>query len=234
MTTTKVLDRIRKVLAKAEGTNNPAEAAAMMEKVEAMLAEHNLTLLDVAANDSTDPMGTDKRATYCWVSNSWIKPLAGRLARLYGCRIVTAQHKNKIYISISGRESARVTWQLMLPFVIDQVKREARNLREGDIYTGLSVKGVGSYERAVGNALTDRIGRMVMENERRDADRVAGGERALVPVDMLQAEIERAWGGGLITSKGRGISTTRAARTAAGNVSLHRQTSGSTVRKIGN
>jgi hypothetical protein len=229
----KILDRIRKVLALAEGTNNPAEAETMMAKVQAMLDEHNFTLLDVASA-SDDPIGTDMRAAHCYVSNSWIKKVAGPLARLYGCRIVITEIGNKIYISISGRESGRVTWSLMLPFVLDQVKAEAKKLREADIalYGEPSVKGIGVYQRAVGNALSGRLWTMVHEQDAREAGRVANGERALVPVDLVEAEMSRAFPS-LSTSRARALSTTPEARRAAANVSVHRQTGGSAAAMIG-
>lgn len=240
----KVLDRIRKVLAKAEGTNNAAEAEMLMAKVQSMLDEHNLSLLDVAHADADDPMGTEMGAAHCWVSNSWQKGLLAALAELYGCRVVYGQWKNKIVLDIVGRESARVTWSLMQPFVLKQVREQAKALREADILeivkttswdwdrAAKQTKGLGSYERAVGNALSLRIYRMVREAAKRDEARVANGERALVPVDMLEAEMAASFPN-LRTAQSRGVSTTRDARAAAGNISLHRQTGGSTIKAIG-
>ncbi len=240
----KTLDRIRKVLAKAEGTNNQAEAEMLMAKVQSMLDEHNLSLLDVAHADAEDPIGTDRRAAYCWVSNSWQKPLGAALARLYGCQMVYGQYKNKISFDVVGRQSARVTWSLMLPFVLKQVRAEAKTLREKDIMeivqttswdydrAAKQTKGVGSYERAVGNALAIRVHRMAAEAEGKDATRVANGERALVPVDMVQAELEKEFPR-LREARRSSISTTGAAKAAAAGISLHRQTGGRGQLKIG-
>lgn len=240
----KVLDRIRKVLALAEGTNNPAEAATMMEKVQAMLDEHNLSLLDVAHADADDPIGTDMNAAYCWVSNSWVKPVAHALAELYGCRMVYGQRKNKISFDVVGRQSARVTWSLMLPFVLQQVRAEAKELRDKDITeivattswdwdrAAKQTKGVGSYERAVGNALSFRIWKLVQESKTRDAARVATGERALVPVDLLEAELADKFPA-LRESRASSLRTTGSAKAAAGRVSLHRQATGAGQQRIG-
>lgn len=43
----KVADRIRKLMAKATGTDNESEAATFMEKAQGMLLEHNLSMEDV-------------------------------------------------------------------------------------------------------------------------------------------------------------------------------------------
>lgn len=239
-----ILDKIRKVLAKAEGTDNPHEAEMLMAKVEAMLEEHNFSMLDVA-KAGEDPIGTTHDAAYCWVSNSWVVTLSTQLARLYGCRTVTLQRRNKISIALSGRESGRVTFQLMLPFVLKQVRAEARANRDNDI-TGIvaatgwdwdraasdaSIKGIGSYERAVGNALAIRVAGLWRAAEARDADRVARGDRALVPVDMVEAEMYAAHPG-VYTKKPSTVRTTAAAKASAERVSLHRQTTGANTLRI--
>ena len=73
MTDRKIIDRIRKVLAKAEGTDNSAEADMLMAKVNSMLREHNLELLDIETAGSDDPLGVDRNADHCWKSNSWVQ-----------------------------------------------------------------------------------------------------------------------------------------------------------------
>lgn len=243
----KVLDRTRKVLALAEGTNNMEEAALMMNKVHAMLREHNVTLLDVAQADTVDPVDASREAAYCWISNSWVKKVASALARLYGCQMVTQQQGNKLLMSIVGRQSARVTWEVMLPFVVAQVKSEARADRDSAITdlvaaTGWDwdraskhsrVKGIGAYERAVGNALVYRINGMARENEYQDSARVKAGERALVPVDMVEHALIAAFPN-LRMLKARTLSTTSQAVASAQRVSLHHQTTASAgTLKIG-
>lgn len=240
----KILDRIAKVLAKAEGTNNEAEAEMLMAKVQSMLEEHQLSMIDVATADREDPIGVNYRAAHCWVSNSWMKMVAAQLADYYGCRLVYAQHKNKILFDVAGRLSARVTWEQMLPFVTKQVRAQAKALREKDILTiagdtgwdwdraARQVKGVGSYERAVGNALSYRLHRLAKDAQARDEARVANGERALVPVDQVDAVMREAFPD-LREGQSRAVKTTNGAREAAAGISLARQTGANTAKQIG-
>lgn len=236
MTDHKIIARIRKVLAKAEGTNNAAEAETLMAKVQSMLDEHNLNLLEVGRVDD-DPIGTDKNVEHCFVVDSWKSKLGSALARLYGCRVVTFKPRNKTFMSISGRESGRVTWALMLPFVVSQVKAEGKRLYDADqgaMHDGRPAEGRSrnSFNRMVANALTSRVWRMVREAEHADSERIANGSRALAPVDLVEAEMNSAFPS-LAKSRSSRLSTTGAARAAAEGISLHRQTGGDDARRIG-
>lgn len=213
-----MLDKIRKIIAKAEGTDNAAEAEMLMAKAHKLLEEHNYTLLDVA--EDTDPIATQKSGTHAWTSNSWVTTLANQLAKYYGCSLVLSRTGNKRNHYVTGRESARVTFELMLPFILKQVRAAARAIQaqEGG--------GLGKHERRVGNELASRIFVMNRENDQREQARVARGERALVPVDMV-ALVEKEHFGNLSASKGRPRARSAAARNAAAGISLNRQTGSS-------
>lgn len=83
-------DRIRKVLAVSQSTNNEAEAMAFMEKAYAMLAENNLTIeqvleADRPALDTDDaPMGA--------YSHGWQHRLNLAVGRLYFCTFFRLDH----------------------------------------------------------------------------------------------------------------------------------------------
>lgn len=245
MTDQKILSRIRKVLAKAEGTDNPHEAEMLMIKVQSMLDEHNLQLLDVERASDEDPIGTDFNAAHVFVKDSWFKHTAAALAYLYGAQVVwTKVTKNKTLIHISGRESARITWQLMLPFIRKQIRAQAKKLRDNLIQRWVDVgyserdaiiigkiNSQAAFERQVGNALTRRIQMLHWEAKHRDEDRVASGGRALVPVDLINAEVDRAFGE--VEGASFKGATTREAANAAAEISLHRQAGGEKAKQIG-
>ena len=225
----KIIDRIRKVLAKAEGTNNIAEAEMLMAKVAAMLEEHNLELLDIGTADADDPIGTTKEVATHLVNDSWMRNMVSALARYYGCRLVyTGLTKNKTALHVSGRESARITTQLMVPFVRKQVLAKARELvnEQPENYRNNRVAA-----RRVANALTMRVNALAREQQEKEEQRVASGERALVPVDMIEAEMERAFGP-LGTSRKTKIITSRGAMEKAAGISLSRQMSGSGTKML--
>ena len=212
-----------------------------MAKVQSMLDEHNIELLDIEAEgNSDDPINVSRRAAYCWKSDSWKRPVAMVLAEFYGCQMIWHVRGNKILFSVVGRESARITWELMLPFIYKQVKQLAKEEREEDIAfvdrltkgqwsrkeieRDSSIKGLGAYERSVGNGLYYRIGAMVAERSAEERERVGKGERALVPVDLVDAAVEEHFPNVKATATRAKLDTM--GHEAAEKVSLHRQTGG--------
>lgn len=81
----KLLDKIRKILALASSPNEH-EAARAMERAQAMLVEHNLSMSDVAmeskAEDEVIVDGVDDKTD----SVPWIRRLAMGVASLYFCK----------------------------------------------------------------------------------------------------------------------------------------------------
>lgn len=229
MSTDKIIDKIRKIIAKADGTTHPSEAETFMAKAHAMLEAHNLSLLDLA--DATaadaDEIGTTDDLVTVLKSSYWAKALTFSLAQYFGCRAVLLTRGNHLAFCVTGRESARVTFELMHPYIMRQVRAQGRELSK----TG-KASSPSAGARAVGNALTDRVNFLIWEERKKEEARVESGCRALVPVDAVKAaEAERF--PELRTVKSRPKTTTAAARDAADRVSLsHQMTSDKKVARI--
>lgn len=81
----KFLDKCRKVLGLTKSPNEH-EAARAMERLQAMLAEHNLTMADVATESkSTDEVKIND-LDELYESVPWMRVLATPVAKLYFCR----------------------------------------------------------------------------------------------------------------------------------------------------
>lgn len=223
----KIKAKIAALLAKANGTDNEHEAAAFAGKAQAMLEEYQLSLYDLGEDD---PMGHEKVFSGTPSSPTWKTHLVTQIARLYGCdTIKDGTGFNKWDLKLHGRESARITAQLMIPFIFEQCRAAGRDL---------AAKGhAGSAEqltRRVANALASRIYQMCLEADK-NREEVAGkaSAHALVVVNELRAYIED-----LYPNLRKGISrtkrTTAAAKEAANNISLSRQMGGNGNLRIGN
>lgn len=217
--------RIAKLLAKAEGTNNPMEADAFMAKVNELLEEHQIELHEIRQHSGreTDPMGKQAGETNLYASMKWARDVAGSLALYYGCRFVFWRRGNHFVYEVLGRESARITFELMLPFVISQVKVQARRL-----YIAEGGQSQSVWEREVGQALYIRIWRMVREADKHRAEL---SSRALVPVDDVKAYMDSVFGE-LKQSKAVAVNYGPSARDAAERVSLHHQATGRGKTKL--
>lgn len=219
----KIIERIRKVLAKAEGTDNAAEAEMLMAKVNQMLEEHNFSMLDLATLETDDPIGTTKKTSKFRNNDGWMRVLAAQVAQYYGCQAIIGYDpytKHTKYIHITGRESNRVTFEVMMPYIKAQVVKAGRMLHRDEPHRYTSER-MGA--RHVANALSFRIARMIREKEAQEKSRVATGQRALVPVDMIKRQMQVDFPS-LRDSRATSLSTSGKAREAAQGISLHRQT----------
>ena len=223
-----IADKIRKILALADSTAHPEEAASFMEKAQEMLEAHGLSLLDLGRLDSDDPIGTDRDAAKHYAAENWLGLVSGQLAHFYGAEMITSREKNTYYHAVVGRESARLTYHLMQPFVARQVRQLARAaLKDGYFRSESSAK------TSIGNALALRIHRLVEgQVERRKEDQPGKGLNALVPVDMIALEIAAQFPNLRKASKERTVSTSAASRAAAGKVNLNRQTGHAKVKQV--
>lgn len=211
-----IAQKINKILEKAQSTDQAGEAEVLMEKVHAMLEQHGLDLLDLGTLDADDPVGVDKSVATFWASASFTGMLASCAARYYGCETIVSRQGNKRWISVAGRESARVTFRLMFPFILEQVQKEASEL--------VKQRKASSRSRAmtaVGNALAYRLSSLTVEKK----DQSTETGKALIPVDMIDLAMSDAFPD-LRRLKPRAVKTTAAAVTAAEGISLHRQATG--------
>ncbi|TQE99523.1 MAG: DUF2786 domain-containing protein, partial [Spiribacter salinus] len=117
--------KIAKLMRKADSTTHPEEAEAFMSKAQELMIQHGLNLLDLGKLHE-DPVDVQREAATSSSSYGWSCKVAGALAALYGCELVYHKHGNNFIYDIVGRESARVTFVMMLPFVLKQIKALAR------------------------------------------------------------------------------------------------------------
>lgn len=141
MTDQSTMRRLRALLAKAEGTDNPHEAAAFMGKVREMLDTHNLTMTDLERTTSQDVLNLLLPS-----QEMWVKILVGATAEYYDCAAVFMQdvqpgHDGGV---IYGREGARTVCERMLPYILSTITRIAR-------------ADPAVTERGIGEAFTRRV-----------------------------------------------------------------------------
>lgn len=215
----KIKSKIAALLAKAEGTNNAFEADAFMAKVNELLEEHQIEMHEIRKDmdRDDDPMGHEKGSTNLYASIKWARDVAGQLALYYGCRFVYWRRGNHFKYEVYGRESARITFELMLPFIVSQVKVHAK--REWMNNPGWTLP---VWERQVGQALYHRINKLYWANKPRREELES---KALVPVDDVKAYQDSVLGD-IKKDRPVNLSFGHAAEKAAERVSLHQQATG--------
>lgn len=175
----KVKERIAKLLAKAEKTDNEHERETFMAKVQEMLEQYQIELHEIRkmGGKVDDPLGNNTGDVAS--SDAWIFRVTGSAARYFGCRIVWEQQdrnnmKRKPY-RVFGRESARAVFEMMIPYFLSQVRQQGRRMSNdlGDT--------VSRRTREVGLAFASRLSELAVQA---DEHREAVTRNALVPLDV--------------------------------------------------
>lgn len=144
--------KISALFAKAEGTDNPHEAETFMAKAQALLEKYNLQRSELDPEGHTDPLGVEKHKFTWFVSNSWHGDLLYSVMLFYGCEGVFHTRGNHKSATLVGREAARNTVGVVYPWIVKQVKQQAKAL----VTTGLETTK-SKAERAVAKALTYKV-----------------------------------------------------------------------------
>jgi hypothetical protein len=224
MTRESIKSKIAALLAKAEGTDNEFEAATFMAKVNELLERHQIEMHEIrAAQGDQDPMGKQAGETNIYASMLWARQVAGTLAAYYGCRYVYWKIGNHFKYQVDGRESARMTFELMLPFIISQVRQQGKRLAKDYGYT------TAVAERQIGQALWVRISRLVSAANAHRAELTGKG---LIPVSDLDAAFADFFPNAKTSKAKAKVSFSHAAENAADKVSLHHQATGRGPTKL--
>lgn len=125
-----MLDRVAKLRAKAQGTDNEAEAAIFLAKVAEMLAKHNLDEAMLDARDSDREQGPIGRHNFGQrVPDAWRERIVTGVARVYFCKITFGLKNGKADPHdwrFNGREHNAIVAMAMAEYLFATVKRMAR------------------------------------------------------------------------------------------------------------
>lgn len=207
------LERYKRKIAQLLAMANDSSATeherdSFMAKAQELMQKYQLEMKDITGAE--DLMSRQKGEQGIYTANMWAKYLVHNVAKLYGCRaLFGSKIRNLVPYELYGRESARVTTEMMLPFIVKQIRQQARILVKEQGFTQ------SIAEREVAFAVVTRI-RKMLEEENRDR------ETALTEADAFMRGVTI-----VVPGKGKVKSGySGAAAEAAGNVSLHRQTGG--------
>jgi len=181
--------KIAKLIAKADSTTSPDEADTFMSKAHQLMMDHGLSLLDLGRL-CDDPVGIDEDAITLSTAGSWAVRVAANAARYYGCRPLLGETNRKPTLTLAGRESARVTAVLMVPYLIRAARAQALLA-----YAAGGYKTRGQARSAVGNALALRLQAL---NRAQVAERESSAPNsttlnALVPVDLIDQMLKEKY-----------------------------------------
>lgn len=181
-----LIDKIRKLAAKAAGTDSEAEAAAFSAKVQQLLAAHNLSE-DVLSAESDDPAPIGEEIWEDYVDEKWRRSLTGEVARLYFCSTysVDAWHRTAdghadssrpSYLSIKfvGRAHNVAIARSMAEYLTKTTNRLARD------YAPQNRPARSTFKKACGYRLAVRMQELRLAQQR-DAPKTRDGNPHNLP-----------------------------------------------------
>ena len=176
----KKLDKIQKLLDRADGTDFEAEAEACLRKAHEFMASEGLSEADLAAHSREEELG---ELGSNWLNDdedgkiyyNWKKILISCLSYYFDCYIVTDHiGSRKTRIDIIGRDANRITFQIMFNWIHDKTMKEARDRYHTDTARR------NSYCLGVVNALAAKIYKIKPKANVKDA-------WGIVPIDETKA-----------------------------------------------
>lgn len=182
MSTDKILDRIRKLLAMANderGNDNERETA--LRQAHSLLTKYGLDLMDVEAHEreKLDPRGSYDEEGW---SMTWTRTIRNIIARLFMCKYYYGRKisgTRQIHYFV-GRESNAVTAMYMSAYVIENVLKEGRRLYRHNL-----APETRSFAMGVATRLSRRVEEMIAAK----AEEVASsGGTAIALLDLAKAE----------------------------------------------
>ncbi len=120
----KLIDKIRKLMAKANGTDNQDEAALFMEKVQELLVRNDQADIGELTEDSVGVMEGERiKPRY---DTPWFRGLANRVAKYYMCGFVryrvTGARDHNTYCFV-GRQSRIIVASQMFAYIEQTIYR---------------------------------------------------------------------------------------------------------------
>ena len=225
-----ITEKIKQIIAKARSTDSEAEADALMAKAAQLMEKHQIEAHQLGEDD---PLGTTEADWRPLSGPSSYKPrVYAALAEYYGCKTYWARRYMgkhiKQRLEISGPQSARVTTDLIMEYVWSQIVEKADTLAK----TGVGDRG--KMLRHICNAMCGRLYTLTAA-ERETAPEVnteAAANALIVLGNSLTRYYDEKYPNRVSLKAGTRKALHSASKAAAG-ISLARQTTGATHKRIG-
>ena len=126
------IEKIKKLLAKADTSRNSSEeeAEVAMKMAMAMMNSADISMSDVQASSMDDEFG---ELGHSWLNGgeakqyfNWKKILIQNLAYFFDCAVINCAEGRKSKLDLIGRESNRITCEIFYNWIHDRTMKEAK------------------------------------------------------------------------------------------------------------
>lgn len=216
--------KISALIAKANSSDNKFESELFLSKANELMEKHQISNWDLNIDD---PIIDQEFLFGSSGITSWKVNLLSATAQFYGATVTQRKQGRKTWLTLIGKESACVTVELMFPYLITQVTKQAKLLRHKGVDSRLQF-----LKRKVANSLYFRIIEIVKSRKSAPIKNDAVTKNNLIVKNQLDVFVQNKFPN---LGKGRKskITTSKAAEQAAKNISLNLQaTNDQTIKAI--
>ena len=179
----KIVEKIQKLLDRANGTDFEGEAEACLRKARELMTANGVSEGDLAAHSRDEELG---ELGSNWLNGdeagksyfNWKKILLSCLSYYFDCHIINCSAgARKIKIDVLGREANRITFEIMYNWIHDKTMKEAREKYGSDTARR------NSYCLGVANALSSKIYTIKPRADEKDG-------WGIIPMDEVNALVK--------------------------------------------
>lgn len=138
----KIVEKIQKLLALSESSNE-FEAQASMMKAQQLLVKHKMSLKEVKEFKTYNSAIKDKKSNISFTKAKWKAELANLIADNFGCYNYFRTRRTNV-ITFFGREEDVLVCNIVLEYAIDCISANVRRIKYEYIKEGYSTKGLES------------------------------------------------------------------------------------------
>lgn len=137
---TRIIEKIKKLLALGESSNEN-EAKVAMLKAQELLAKHKLSMKEVKGFKIYNSAIKEKSSNVSFTKAKWKAKLAGLIANNFGCYHYYKSRRTHT-IAFFGREEDIIVCNIVLEYAIDCINSVVKRLRYQYLKDGYSTKGL--------------------------------------------------------------------------------------------
>ena len=226
-----VLEKVKKLLALSTSPNEH-EAALAAKKAHALLAEHNLSMMDVPETQVKKDEAVGHSSAETKVGSPWVRFLWQQTCKLYFCEYLYRSGNHRTYHTIVGTATNSLAACQMAEYLTDTIIRLANEAKQAQP-SEIRGRYFNDFKKACGDRVTRRLRVM-----RQTAEKPTLTNNSNLPMlyantkQQLDAYMQDVWGNRKSTAsrmQGGTTNGTYDGRAAGENIGLNTQVTGGTA-----
>ena len=187
----KIIARIRLLLAMGKDTSSPNEAAIAIRRARSLMDEHQLKTIDIDSNQSNCVLGGVEFNDCSAIERIWVTTIAIAVAKMNDCivRLKTGDEQNTVYGFYGFSEDAEVC-KSMSSYIVQNCIRLYERDKETKSLSGVVQED--DYMTGISRGICERIRIMISERELKLSETAKSQALVVVKKSLVDKEFGEA------------------------------------------